>query len=98
TRLVEGAEDVVGLVPLGRVAVVQYAIDRLAVRGQQKVHDRQAGVVGHAEGVAVTAHVDRRRAEAVTADREAARRRRLGAVQGGVGGVDRQRRRQHLGV
>src|SRR5438876_737796 len=58
--LVQGAVDVIGLVTLGRVAVVKEAGDRLAVRRQQQVHDREAGVIGHAEGIAVTAHVERR--------------------------------------
>src|SRR5205085_10201717 len=44
-RLVEGTVDGVGRTPLGGIAVVQDAVDRSVVGGQQQVHDRQVGVV-----------------------------------------------------
>src|SRR5262245_8441277 len=62
-RLVDGRVDVVGVVALAGVAVVEDAVDRLGVGGQQQVEYAHRGVVGHAEGVTVAADVDRRCAD-----------------------------------
>src|SRR4051812_31365526 len=47
--LVEGVEQVGGLLPQGRVAVVEHAVDGLLVHRHEQLVDVQRGIIGHAE-------------------------------------------------
>jgi hypothetical protein len=69
-RLLDGAENGVGLLRPCRFTAVEGDVDRLGVRRQHDVHRRQDGVVGHAERGAVGDDVRRRRPEAIAGDGE----------------------------
>src|SRR4051794_40047340 len=96
--LIDPREDVIGHGPVADLRTVDPAVDvqvveesvaRAGVDRQQQVHDRDAGVVRHAEGRAVRADVERFRPKPGRADLEAVSSRR-GARQTLVGDVDGQ--------
>src|SRR5439155_20604155 len=78
--LVNGGENIVGHRPVAglrtvdpavAVQVVEESVARAGIDRQQQVHDRDAGVVRHAEGRAVRADVESLRAESGRVDLEA---------------------------
>ena len=95
--IVEDVEQIGGLLPQGRVAVVQHAVDRPLVHRREQRVDGQRRVVGHADRHPVSARVEGSGPQPGSADREAVGHAR-GAAQRRGRGVDAQRRCQHFGL